>query len=77
MSATAPNYSVVPVYQDQALGSFVFLCGRCGQPLGGVHDLCHSPRHVGADGLGIGHAVRSTELARLAEAGRAALGRPR
>jgi hypothetical protein len=30
--------------------------------------------HVGADGLGIGRAIRSTELARLASAARAGLG---
>jgi hypothetical protein len=64
----------VPAYQDPSQGEYVYLCERCGQPLHGPHDLCNSALHVGADGLGIGHAVRSTELARLAGAARAALG---
>ncbi len=56
------------------MGIYVYLCERCGQPLDGQHDLCHSALHVGTDGLGIGHAVRSTEVARLAGAARAGLG---
>ena len=77
MSAPAPQHSAVPVYDEPELGCYVFLCERCGQPLTGPHDLCNSALHVGVDGLGIGHAVRSTELARLAGAARAALGGPR
>jgi hypothetical protein len=64
----------VPGYDDPEQGRCVYLCHRCGQPLGGPHDLCDSILHVGSDGLGIGHAVRSTELARLAGAARSALG---
>jgi hypothetical protein len=67
----------VPGYDDPGQGLFVYLCERCGQPLSGPHDLCNSGQHVGVDGLGIGRAVRSTELARLAGAARAALGGPR
>jgi hypothetical protein len=77
MSASAPQHSVVPVYDEPELGCYVFVCDRCGQPLTGPHDLCSSALHVGVDGLGIGHAIRSTEVARLASAARAALGRPR
>jgi hypothetical protein len=66
--------SGVPSYEDPRAGLYVFLCERCGQPLAGPHDLCQSALHVGTDGLGVGHAVRSTELARLAGAARAALG---
>jgi hypothetical protein len=64
----------VPGYGDPERGLCVYLCDRCGQALTGPHDLCDSILHVGADGLGIGHAVRSTELARLAGAARSALG---
>jgi hypothetical protein len=67
----------VPSYEDPGAGLYVYLCERCGQPLAGPHDLCQSARHVGSDGLGVGHAIRSTELARLAGAARAALGGPR
>jgi hypothetical protein len=77
MSAAVPQHSVVPVYDEPERGCYVSLCERCGQPLTGAHDLCTSAIHVGADGLGVGHAVRSTELARLAGAARAALGGPR
>jgi hypothetical protein len=72
-----PFAAGVPTYEDHAEGLYVYLCERCGQPLTGRHDLCPSALHVGADGLGVGHAVRSTELARLAGAARAALGGPR
>ena len=68
------DFAAVPVYDDPAEGHYVFLCDRCGQALSGPHDLCDSALHVGADGLGIGRAVRSTELARLASAARAGLG---
>ena len=77
MSATDPQPTVVPVYTEADAGPCVFVCERCGQPLTGPHDLCSSALHVGSDRLGIGHAVRSTELARLAGAARAALGGPR
>ena len=63
----------VPGYSDPERGFCVYLCERCGRPLAGPHDLCDSILHVGADGLGIGHAVRSTELARLAGTARSAL----
>jgi hypothetical protein len=65
------------VYDDPEQGRYVFVCERCGQPLGGPHELCDSALHVGVDGLGVGHAMRSSELARLAGAARAALGGPR
>ena len=55
-------------------GVYVYVCERCGQPLEGPHDLCRSAVHAGTDGLGIGRAVPSTELAQLARAARAALG---
>lgn len=64
----------VPGYEEPGLGLYVYLCDRCGRPLSGPHDLCDSALHAGTDGLGIGHAIRSTELARLAGAARAALG---
>jgi hypothetical protein len=76
MTATVPQHSVVPVYEDPSGGFYNYLCERCGQPLAGPHDLCHSALHVGSDGLGVGHAVRSPDLARLAGAARAALGGP-
>jgi hypothetical protein len=69
-----PKHEGVPGYEDPSVGLCVYLCERCGQPLSGPHDLCSSALHVGADGLGIGRAVRSTELARLASAARAGLG---
>jgi hypothetical protein len=72
--APADAIGSVPGYDDPERGLCVYLCERCGHPLAGPHDLCESILHVGADGLGIGHAVRSTELARLAGAARAALG---
>jgi hypothetical protein len=77
MTANVPQHCVVPVYDEPELGCYVFLCERCGQPLASAHDLCDSALHVGVDGRGIGQAVRSTELARLAGAARAALGGPR
>jgi hypothetical protein len=64
----------VPVHQDPELGTYIYLCHRCGQPLSGLHELCDSALHPGAHGRGVGRAVRSTELARLAVAARAALG---
>jgi hypothetical protein len=69
-----PTAAAVPVFEEPEVGQYVYLCNRCGQPLTGPHDLCHSALHVGSDRLGIGRAVRSTELARLAGAARAALG---
>lgn len=77
MNASVPQHGGVPLYEAVYEGLYVYLCHRCGQPLSGPHDLCDSALHVGTDGLGIGHAVRSTELARLAGAARAALGGPR
>jgi hypothetical protein len=72
-----PIQAGVPSYEDPGAGVYVYLCERCGQPLAGPHDLCRNALHVGSDGLGVGHAVRSTELARLAGAARAPLGGPR
>jgi hypothetical protein len=72
--AQEPAVTATPVFEEPEAGLYVYLCHRCGQPLSGPHDLCNSALHVGTDGLGIGHAVRSTELARLAGAARAALG---
>jgi hypothetical protein len=69
-----PPAAAVPVFEDPDAGFYVYLCHRCGRPLAGAHDLCDSALHVGTDGLGIGRAVRSSELARLAGAARAALG---
>jgi hypothetical protein len=66
--------SLVPGYEDTAGGLYVYLCERCCQPLSGPHDLCSSALHAGADALGVGRAVRSTEFARLASAARAGLG---
>jgi hypothetical protein len=66
--------AAAPAFEEPQVGVYVYLCERCGQPLDGPHDLCNSALHVGNDGLGIGHAVRSTELARLAGAARAGLG---
>jgi hypothetical protein len=74
MSSTVNGRVSAAVYEDPDGGCYVFLCDRCGQPLGGPYDLCDSAIHVGTDGLGVGHAIRSTELARLAAAARAALG---
>ena len=69
-----PAAPVVRVFEEPKAGRYVYLCQRCGQPLAGPHDLCSSALHVRTDGLAIGRAVRSTELARLAGAARAALG---
>jgi hypothetical protein len=74
MSSTINQHVTATVYEEPEAGLYVFLCDRCGQPLAGPHDLCDSALHVGTDGLGIRHAIRSTELARLAGAARAALG---
>jgi hypothetical protein len=74
---TQRTAAAVPAFEEPQVGLYVYLCERCGQPLAGPHDLCRSALHVGSDGLGVGHAVRSTELARLAGAARAALGGPR
>jgi hypothetical protein len=71
---SGPAAAVVPVFDEPQAGLYVYLCQRCGQPLAGPHDLCHNALHVGTDGLGVGRAVRSTELARLAGAARAARG---
>ena len=71
---TTPTHESVPGYDDPAEGHYVYLCERCGQVLSGPYDLCNSSLHVGTDGLGVGRAVRSTELARLASAARAGLG---
>jgi hypothetical protein len=74
MSSTIGEHVTTTVYQDQDGAYYVFVCDRCGRPLAGPHDLCDNPLHAGTDGLGIGRAIRSTELARLAGAARAALG---
>jgi hypothetical protein len=66
--------ALVPGYEDPGGGLYVFVCERCGWPRSGADDLCTSPRHAGSDGVGVGRAVRSSELARLAGAARAALG---
>jgi hypothetical protein len=66
--------AAVPAFEHPTTGVYVYLCDRCGQPLEGPHDLCNSALHVGTDGLGVGHAVRSTDFAPLARAARAALG---
>jgi hypothetical protein len=71
---TQPTAAAVPAFEEPQMGVYVYLCERCGQPLDGPHDLCNSALHVSTDGLGVGHAVRSTELARLAGAARAGLG---
>jgi hypothetical protein len=71
---TQRTAAAVPAFEEPHVGVYVYLCERCGQPLDGPHDLCNSALHVGTDGLGIGHAVRSTDLARLAGAARAGLG---
>ena len=65
--------AVVPVFDEPEAGAYVYLCGVCGEPLAGPHDVCNSELHVWTD-VGIGHAVRSTDVARLARAARAALG---
>ena len=70
----ADRRATVPIYDDR-VGGYVYLCDRCGQPLGGPHDLCRSALHVARDGAHVGHAIASTELARLARAALAALGR--
>jgi hypothetical protein len=67
--------ATVPMYDDRVGGLDVYLCDRCGPPLGGPHDLCRSALHVGRDGAHVGRAIASTELARLARAALAALGR--
>jgi hypothetical protein len=54
---------VVGAFEHPTGGLYVYLCDRCGQSLEGPHDLCRSAAHVGSDGLGVGRAVRSTELA--------------
>jgi hypothetical protein len=77
MNAGAPYPCGIPVHHDLEAGYCVFLCTRCGQPLTGPRDLSQSALHVGNDGYSVGHAVRSTELARLAGAAVAALGGPR
>jgi hypothetical protein len=64
----------VASYHDPVDGFYVYLCERCGQPLPGPHDLCASALHVASDGYGAARAIRSSELARLASAARAALG---
>jgi hypothetical protein len=71
---TQRTAAAVPAFEEPYVGVYVYLCERCGQPLHGPHDLCNSALHVGTDGLGVGHAVRSTELAWLAGAARASLG---
>jgi hypothetical protein len=74
MNPPAAHRPSVPVHDDPAAEYCVFVCERCGQPLAGPRDLCQNALHVGSDRLGVGHAVRSTGLARLAGAARAALG---
>jgi hypothetical protein len=74
MNAPLTPKHEVPGYEDPGVGLYVYLCERCGRPLSGPHDFCLSAVHVGSDGFGIGRAVRSTELARLASAARAGLG---
>jgi hypothetical protein len=68
------DQSAVPAFEHPITGVYVYLCDRCGQPLAGPAERCNSALHVGPDGLGVGRAVRSTELAPLARAARAALG---
>ena len=65
--------AAVPAFEHPTAGVFVYLCDRCGQPLARPHERCNSALHIGPNGPGVGQAVRSTELARLAHAARAAL----
>ena len=74
MNAPLTPKHEVPGYEDPGVGLYVYVCERCGRPLSGPHDFCLSAVHVGRDGSGIGRAIRSTELARLASAARAGLG---
>jgi hypothetical protein len=61
-------------FEDATTRQFVFVCERCGRPLTAAGDKCASSEHTGPAGRGVGRAVRSSELARLAAAARAALG---
>jgi hypothetical protein len=61
------------VSADDGSERFVFVCERCGRPLAGAGDLCLSNEHTSGR-QGVGRAIRSSELARLAAAARAALG---
>lgn len=74
MTTTATT-ATVPVYDDPFTGARVFVCDHCGQPLRGSRDTCNSGIHVGPDGTNVGHAIASTELAVIAHAALAALGR--
>jgi hypothetical protein len=62
----------VPASADERSERFVFVCERCGRPLTGAGDLCLSSEHASGR-QGVGRAIRSSELARLASAARAAL----
>jgi hypothetical protein len=75
MNAPHRDQPAVPSFGHPTEGVFVYLCDRCGQPLAGPHDRCTSALHMGVDGSGVGRAARSTDLAPLARAARAALGR--
>lgn len=69
-----PGPSVPPsASADEGSERFVFVCERCGRPLAGAGDLCVSNEHTSGR-QGVGRAIRSSELARLASAARAALG---
>ena len=59
--------------EDAASEQFVFVCERCGRPLAAAGDECASAEHSDSAGRGVGRAVRSSELVRLAAAARAAL----
>jgi hypothetical protein len=59
---------------DASTGQFVFVCERCGRPLAGAREECARAEHTDSDGRGVGRAMRSSELVRLAAAARAALG---
>jgi hypothetical protein len=69
---TQRTAAAVPAFEEPQVGVYVYLCERCGRSMG--RTTCATARHVGTDGLGTGHAVRSTELARLAGAACAGLG---
>jgi hypothetical protein len=73
MSERPGSAAAASVSADEGGERFVFVCERCGRPLAGAADLCLSNQHTNGS-EGVGRAIRSSELARLAATARAALG---
>lgn len=67
-AVVADRLARAEIHDDGPQGmTYVWLCSFCGQPLTGPDDVCNSAAHVRPDGSNVGTAIRSIDLATVAE----------